>query len=80
MRAYTLREQWDKLSNEEKWEEYLRVVANLDDHIGNTADPNPEGWECVYCGEDTLSTELDYLASPTEHLSCSLKNLSKRSK
>ncbi len=80
MRSLTLKEEWDTLSDEKKWEEYLRVVANLDDHIGNTADPNPEGWECVYCGEDTQSTEFDYLVSPTEHLSCSLKNQSKRSK
>jgi len=36
MRAYTLKEQWDNLSSEKKWEEYLRIVANLDDRIGNT--------------------------------------------
>ena len=44
MRSLTLKEEWDTLSDEKKWEEYLRVVANLDDHIGNTADPNAEGW------------------------------------
>jgi len=33
MRAYTLKEQWDNLSSEKKWEEYLRIVANLDDLI-----------------------------------------------
>ena len=74
MRAYTLKEQWDKLTNEKKWEEYLRVVANIDDLVGNTADPNPKGWECVHCGEDTHGVEYDYLASPTEHLSCVLGN------
>ena len=36
MRNYTLKEQWDKLSESEKWEEYLRAVANIDDLVDNT--------------------------------------------
>ena len=30
----TLREAWDRLSPEEQWEEYLRVVVNLEEYIG----------------------------------------------
>ena len=30
----TLREAWDSLSPEEQWEEYLRVVVNLEEYIG----------------------------------------------
>jgi len=30
----TLRELWDSLSPEEQWEEYLRVVVNLEEYIG----------------------------------------------
>ena len=30
----TLREVWDSLSPEEQWEEYLRVVVNLEEYIG----------------------------------------------
>ena len=30
----TLRELWDSLSPEEQWEEYLRVVVNLEEHVG----------------------------------------------
>ena len=66
--------------DEKKWEEYLRVVANLDDHIGNTADPDPEGWECIYCGENTHNAEYDYLVSSTEHLSCKLNYEQKKPK
>jgi len=73
MRALTLKEEWDKLSDEKKWEEYLRVVANLDDQISNTAEANPEGWECVHCGKETHSVDYDYLISPTEHLGCALE-------
>ena len=30
----TLRELWDSLSPEEQWEEYLRVVVNLEEYVG----------------------------------------------
>ena len=30
----TLRELWSSLSPEEQWEEYLRVVVNLEEHVG----------------------------------------------
>ena len=30
----TLRELWGSLSPEEQWEEYLRVVVNLEEYIG----------------------------------------------
>ncbi len=30
----TLRELWDSLSEEEQWKEYLRVVVNLEEHVG----------------------------------------------
>ena len=30
----TLRELWSSLSPEEQWEEYLRVVVNLEEYVG----------------------------------------------
>ena len=30
----TLRELWDGLPPEKQWEEYLRVVVNLEEHVG----------------------------------------------
>ena len=30
----TLRELWDNLPPEKQWEEYLRVVVNLEEHVG----------------------------------------------
>jgi len=30
----TLREVWSSLSPEEQWEEYLRVVVNLEEYVG----------------------------------------------
>ena len=30
----TLREAWDSLSPEKQWEEYLRVVVNLEEYVG----------------------------------------------
>ena len=30
----TLRGLWDSLSLEEQWEEYLRVVVNLEEYVG----------------------------------------------
>ena len=30
----TLRELWDNLSPEDQWEEYLRVVVNLEEYVG----------------------------------------------
>ena len=30
----TLRELWDSLSPEQQWEEYLRVVVNLEEYVG----------------------------------------------
>ena len=72
MREFTLKEHWEKLSEPQKWEEYLRVVANLDDLIGNTSEAEPKGWECIHCGEETHSADYDYLVSPHEHLSCAL--------
>ena len=30
----TLRELWDSLSPEGQWEEYLRVVVNLEEYVG----------------------------------------------
>jgi hypothetical protein len=32
----TLRELWDNLPPEKQWEEYLRVVVNLEEHIGTS--------------------------------------------
>jgi hypothetical protein len=30
----TLRELWGSLSPEEQWEEYLRIVVNLEEYVG----------------------------------------------
>ena len=30
----TLRELWDSLSLEQQWEEYIRVVVNLEEYVG----------------------------------------------
>ena len=30
----TLRELWNSLSPEQQWEEYLRVVVNLEEYVG----------------------------------------------
>ena len=32
----TLRELWDNLPPEKQWEEYLRVVVNLEEHVGTS--------------------------------------------
>ena len=32
----TLRELWNNLPPEKQWEEYLRVVVNLEEHVGTS--------------------------------------------
>jgi len=32
----TLRELWDNLPPEKQWEEYLRVVVNLEEYVGTS--------------------------------------------
>jgi hypothetical protein len=52
-------------------------VETLHD-IGGSYEITMEGeWICEYCGESTIGTEYDYLVG-TNHLSCTLKNESKK--
>ena len=52
-------------------------VETLHD-MGGSYEITMEGeWICEYCGESTIGTEYDYLVG-TNHLSCTLKNESKK--
>ncbi len=52
-------------------------VETLHD-MGGSYEITMEGeWICEYCGESTIGAEYDYLVG-TNHLSCTLKNESKK--